>query len=87
MFGFQAHHELSLIGKEFTKRFFNMASSNHSTISSSFNNSGSSTRLYSYYQACSEDGREGWSQVQRIGEEWDGAITGAPVIRFSDQQI
>jgi tannase len=62
MFGYEAHHELSLLGKAFTKQFFNM----------------SSTKLYSYYQGCSEGGREGWSQVQRYGDEWDGAITGAP---------
>jgi tannase len=70
MFGYEAHHELSLIGKAFTKQFFNM----------------SSTKLYSYYQGCSEGGREGWSQVQRYGDEWDGAITGAPAFRFSHQQ-
>ncbi|OCL14091.1 feruloyl esteras-like protein B precursor [Glonium stellatum] len=71
MFGYQAHHELSTLGKEFTKQFFNM----------------SSTKLYSYYQGCSEGGREGWSQVQRFGDEWDGAVTGAPALRFSFQQI
>lgn len=71
MFGYEAHHELSLIGKEFTKQFFNM----------------NSTKLYSYYQACSEGGREGWSQVQRFGDEWDGAIVGAPAFRFFFQQI
>ncbi|KAF4625137.1 hypothetical protein G7Y89_g13031 [Cudoniella acicularis] len=70
MFGYQAHHELSSLGKEFTKKFFNM----------------SNTKLYSYYQGCSEGGREGWSQVQRFGDEWDGAITGAPAFRFSHQQ-
>ncbi|MCJ1250737.1 hypothetical protein MMC30_007965 [Trapelia coarctata] len=59
MFGYEAIHELSALGKDFTKQFFNM----------------SDTKLYSYYQACSEGGREGWSHVQRYGEEWDGAIT------------
>lgn len=71
MFGYQAHRELSAIGKQFTKNFFNM----------------SSTKLYSYYQGCSEGGREGWSQIQRFGNEWDGAITGAPAFRFYHQQI
>jgi tannase len=70
MFGYQAHHELSTLGKQFIKQFFNM----------------SNTKLYSYYQGCSEGGREGWSQVQRYGDEWDGAITGAPAFRFSHQQ-
>jgi tannase len=71
MFGYEAHHEMSAIGKEFTKQFFNM----------------SDTKLYSYYQACSEGGREGWSQVQRYADEWDEAITGAPAFRFSFQQV
>jgi tannase len=70
MFGYEAHHELSSLGKAFTKQFFNM----------------SSTKLYSYYQGCSEGGREGWSQVQRYGDEWDGAITGALAFRFEHQQ-
>lgn len=85
MFGYQAHHELSSFGKELTKRFFNMTSSNSSNSSSS-TGPADSIKLYSYYQACSEGGREGWSQVQRFGDEWDGAITGAPAIRFSHQQ-
>jgi tannase len=70
MFGYEAHHELSLLGKAFTKQFFKM----------------SSTKLYSYYQSCSEGGREGWSQVQRYGDEWNGAITGAPAFGFSHQK-
>jgi len=70
MFGYQAHHEMSIIGKQFTKGFFNM----------------SDTKLYAYYQACSEGGREGWSQVQRFGDEWDGAVIGAPAFRFGFQQ-
>ncbi|KFX95879.1 hypothetical protein O988_05583 [Pseudogymnoascus sp. VKM F-3808] len=45
------------------------------------------TKLYSYYQGCSEGGRDGWSQIQRFDDEWDGAITGAPAFRFAHQQI
>jgi len=71
MFGYQAHHEMSTIGKAFTKNFFSM----------------NSTKLYAYYQACSEGGREGWSQVQRFGDEWDGAIIGAPAFRYGQQQV
>ncbi|KAH8647443.1 feruloyl esterase-like protein B precursor [Tricladium varicosporioides] len=70
MFGYQAHHELSLIGKQFTKNFFGM----------------NSTKLYAYYQGCSEGGREGLSQVQRFADEWDGAVIGAPAMRFAHQQ-
>ncbi|KKY20117.1 putative tannase subunit [Phaeomoniella chlamydospora] len=71
MFGYQAHHELSAIGKAFTKNFFNM----------------SDAKLYVYYQGCSEGGREGWSQIQRFGDEWDGAVVAAPAFRFSFQQV
>ncbi|KAH9828746.1 Feruloyl esterase [Teratosphaeria destructans] len=71
MFAYQAHHELSLLGKEFTRGVYNMANG---------------TKLYSYYQACSEGGREGFSQVQRFPGEWDGAIIGAPALRFAFQQ-
>ncbi|PYI00409.1 tannase and feruloyl esterase [Aspergillus sclerotiicarbonarius CBS 121057] len=72
MFGYQAHHELSTIGKSFTRNFFNMTQDE---------------KLYAYYQSCSEGGREGWSQVQRFGDEWDGAVIGAPAIRYSFQMV
>ncbi|OJJ96452.1 hypothetical protein ASPACDRAFT_34204 [Aspergillus aculeatus ATCC 16872] len=72
MFGYQAHHELSTIGKSLTRRFFNMTDTD---------------KLYAYYQSCSEGGREGWSQVQRFGDEWDGAVIGAPAIRYSFQMV
>ncbi|PWY85942.1 tannase and feruloyl esterase [Aspergillus heteromorphus CBS 117.55] len=71
MFAFKAHHELSAIGKAFTRNIYGLADS---------------TKLYSYYQGCSEGGREGWSQVQRYGDEWDGAVIGAPAFRWSFQQ-
>ena len=67
MFGYEAHHELSTIGKQLTRNFYGM----------------NSTKLYSYYQGCSEGGREGFSQVQRFGDEWDGAVIGAPALRFA----
>ena len=71
MFGYKAHHEMSVIGKQFTRNFFDMADD---------------TKLYAYYQACSEGGREGWSQIQRY-DDWDGAVVGAPAFRFSFQQV
>lgn len=70
MFAYKAHSELSKIGKQWTKNFYGM----------------NDTKLYSYYQGCSEGGREGWSQVQRFGDEWDGSIMGAPAFRWSFQQ-
>ncbi|KAJ5114244.1 tannase and feruloyl esterase [Penicillium alfredii] len=44
-------------------------------------------KLYAYYQGCSEGGREGWSQVQRYATEWDGAVIGAPAMRYGQQQV
>lgn len=71
MFGYQGINELTLLGKLFTQNFFNMSDD---------------SKLYSYYQGCSEGGREGWSQVQRF-TNFDGVITGAPAFRFSFQQV
>ncbi|GLA42204.1 hypothetical protein AnigIFM63309_010532 [Aspergillus niger] len=73
MFGYEAHHELATIGKRFTRNFFNMTVNEEDQ------------KLYSYYQSCSEGGREGWSQVQRYGDQFDGAVIGAPAIRYSFQ--
>lgn len=58
MFGYNAIHEMTVIGKEFTSTAFGLASTN--------------ATLYAYYQGCSEGGREGWSQVQRFAEQFDG---------------
>lgn len=38
-------------------------------------------------QGCSEGGREGWSQVQRFSDSFDGAAIGAPAFRFAFQQV
>ncbi|KAI9641782.1 hypothetical protein NHQ30_009641 [Ciborinia camelliae] len=73
MFGYKAIHEMSVIGKEFTASIFNMTANN--------------ATLYSYYQGCSEGGREGWSQVQRFADQFDGATIGAPAFRFAFQQV
>lgn len=71
MFGYQAHHELATLGKQFTRNLFNVSADD---------------KLYSYYQGCSEGGREGWSQAQRFADQFDGLVTGAPAIRFSHLQ-
>ncbi len=63
MFGYRAIHEMSVIGKQLTRNFFNTSS------------------IYSYYEGCSEGGREGWSQVQRYGDQFDGVAVGAPAFR------
>ncbi len=62
-------HEMSVLGKEFTRRFYK------------------TERVYSYWQGCSEGGREGFSQVQRFGNLFDGAAIGAPALRQAFLQI
>ncbi|KAF2223656.1 Tannase/feruloyl esterase [Elsinoe ampelina] len=46
-----------------------------------------SDKVYAYYQGCSEGGREGWSQVQKYGNLYDGVIAGAPAFRYGQQQV
>ncbi|KAK3333023.1 Tannase/feruloyl esterase [Cercophora scortea] len=72
MFGFQAHHELAVLGKELARNLFKVPRAN---------------KVYSYYQGCSEGGREGWSQLQRFADQFDGAAIGAPAFRFGQQQV
>jgi tannase len=71
MFGYEAIKEMTIIGKHFSKNFYDVSNS---------------TKVYSYYQGCSEGGREGFSQAQRAGEEYDGLMIGAPAIRYGQQQ-
>jgi tannase len=71
MFGYQAHHELATLGKQFARNLFHVPANK---------------KLYSYYQGCSEGGREGWSQAQRFADQFDGLVTGAPAFRFSQLQ-
>ncbi|KAJ5080801.1 Tannase [Penicillium angulare] len=48
---------------------------------------GSNSKIYTYYEGCSDGGRQGMSQIQRWGEEYDGVITGAPAFRYGQQQV
>ena len=41
---------------------------------------------YSYYNACSEPGREGMMEVQRFPEDFDGVAAGCPPINFTVNQ-
>ena len=70
MFGYQAIHEITVLGKQFTKNLMAMQNT---------------TKLYAYYQGYYEGGREGWSQIQRF-EELDGASVSAPAFRYAHQQ-
>ncbi|UQC89827.1 tannase [Colletotrichum lupini] len=72
MFGYQALGEMTQVGKAITKGFYSM---------------GADDKVYTYYEGCSDGGREGMSQVQRWGEEYDGVIAGAPAFRFAQQQV
>ncbi|KAJ5993615.1 Tannase [Penicillium sp. IBT 35674x] len=72
MFGYQALGEMTKLGKYFTKGFYGQSAS---------------SKLYTYYEGCSDGGREGMSQIQRYGDEYDGAITGAPAFRYGQQQV
>ncbi|KAG9676425.1 tannase, partial [Aureobasidium melanogenum] len=71
MFSYQALGEMTKVGKYITEGFYGM----------------NNIKVYTYYEGCSDGGREGMSQVQRFGDEYDGAITGAPAFRFAQQQV
>ncbi|RTE72739.1 Tannase [Fusarium euwallaceae] len=72
MFGYQALGEMTLIGKTIAKAFYDLSEDE---------------KIYTYYEGCSDGGREGMSQVQRWGELYDGVIAGAPAFRFAQQQV
>lgn len=72
MFAYRGIGEMTQIGKAFSRNFFGQASD---------------AKVYTYYQSCSEGGREGWSQVQRYGSEYDGVIAGAPAMRQAQLQV
>ncbi|KAI1746912.1 Tannase/feruloyl esterase [Xylaria castorea] len=72
MFGYQALGEMTTIAKPLTRGFYSVSDD---------------TKIYTYYEGCSDGGREGMSQVQRWGELYDGVITGAPAFRMAQQQV
>ncbi|KAF2150208.1 tannase and feruloyl esterase [Myriangium duriaei CBS 260.36] len=71
MFGHQALGEMTLVGKAITKSFYGT----------------SKAKLYTYFEGCSDGGREAMSQVQRWGMEYDGVVAGAPAFRYAQQQV
>ena len=70
-FAYTALGELTKIGKPLTQAFYGL----------------NETKIYTYFEGCSDGGREGMSQVQRWGEEYDGVVAGAPAFRFAQQQV
>ncbi|QIW96621.1 hypothetical protein AMS68_002139 [Peltaster fructicola] len=72
MFAFKALGELTLIGKALTKNIYHMADS---------------TKLFTYFEGCSDGAREGFSQIQRYGTQYDGLVAAAPAFRYAHQQV
>lgn len=70
-FAYTALGELTKIGKPLTQAFYGL----------------NKTKIYTYFEGCSDGGREGMSQVQRWGNEYDGVVAGAPAFRFAQQQV
>lgn len=71
MFAYQGLVEMTQLGKAITPGFYGV----------------NTTKLYTYYEGFSDGGREEMSQIQRYGDEYDGAITGAPAFRYGQQQV
>ncbi|KAH7071298.1 Tannase/feruloyl esterase [Paraphoma chrysanthemicola] len=70
-FAYVALGELTKIGKPITQAFYGLNDS----------------KVYTYFEGCSDGGREGMSQAQQWGQEYDGVVAGAPAFRFAQQQV
>lgn len=71
MFGYKAHGESTTVGKALTQNFYGNATS----------------KPYTYFEGCSDGGRQAMSQVQRWGDLYDGIVAGAPAFRYGQQQV
>ena len=72
MFSYQGLGEMTTIGKFLTSVLYGMSDDE---------------KLYTYFEGCSDGGREGMSQIQRYGELYDGVAVGAPAFRYAQQQV
>ncbi|KAL4980539.1 tannase and feruloyl esterase [Aspergillus desertorum] len=72
MFAYQGLGEMTTVGKPLTRAFYGLDDD---------------AKVYTYYEGCSDGGRQGMSQVQRYGDEYDGVIVGAPAFRYGQQQV
>ena len=79
-YGYTAIREMTVLGKEVTRRFYNGGDDGGG-------GGGDGDRFYSYFQGCSEGGREGFSQIQRYGGVFDGVALGAPAFRQAFLQV
>ncbi|MBB5685937.1 tannase/feruloyl esterase family alpha/beta hydrolase [Sphingobium boeckii] len=71
-FNYRADQVMARMGKEFTRAFYAQASGAPPKI----------TR--SYFNGCSQGGREALVAASRFPEEFDGIIAGSPAISFAD---
>jgi tannase len=71
MFSYQAWGETTLVGQYITKALYGLGDS----------------KLYTYFEGCSDGGREAMSQAQRYGELYDGIVAGAPAFHHAQQQV
>ncbi|CAN8098322.1 unnamed protein product [Discula destructiva] len=44
-------------------------------------------KIYTYFEGCSDGGREAMSQAQRYGDVYDGIVAGAPAFHHAQQQV
>jgi tannase len=72
MFAYQGLGEMTTVGKPLTRAFYGLDDD---------------AKVYTYYEGCSDGGRQGMSQVQRYGAEYDGVVVGAPAFRYGQQQV
>ncbi|ROW05690.1 hypothetical protein VMCG_05235 [Cytospora schulzeri] len=71
MFAYQAQGETALVGKELARGFYGLPDD---------------TKIHTYFEGCSDGGREAMSQAQRYGDVYDGIIAGAPAFHHAQQQ-
>lgn len=71
-FMYRADQVMARMGKEFTKAFYAQASGTQATITKS------------YFNGCSQGGREALVAAARFPEEFDGIIAGSPAVNFAD---
>lgn len=72
MFAYQGLGEMTTVGKPLTRGFYGLDDD---------------AKVYTYFEGCSDGGRQGMSQIQRYGDEYDGAVIGAPAFRYGQQQV
>lgn len=72
MFSHQALGELTMAGKAIARVLYDLPEA---------------SKIFTYFEGCSDGGREAMSQAQQWGDEYDGVIAGAPAFRFAQQQV